>query len=77
MSNSTKLLCDLPPQNKVKWSFFFAHKKHQSIKPVSHPPSLSEAESGLKHVMILNEIQYMNLSLTEVMMHINIFRKVQ
>lgn len=45
---------------------------------MSHPPSLSEAESGLKHNMILNEIQQYDSQFDAVArMHINIFTQVQ
>lgn len=58
--------------------FFLACKKHRSIEPVSHPPSLSEAESGLKHIMILNEIQQYDSQFHSVVtMCINIFKQVQ
>lgn len=45
---------------------------------LSHPPLLSEAESGLKHNMILNEgQQYDSQFDTVAIMHIDIFTQVQ
>lgn len=45
---------------------------------MSHPPSLSEAESGLKHKMILNEIQQYDSQFDAVArMHKNVFTQVQ
>lgn len=45
---------------------------------MSHPPSLSEAEPGLKHNVILNEIQQYDSQFDAVArMHINIFTQVQ
>lgn len=84
MSNSAKLWCDPFCLHRTKsngWVVFFclfACKKHRSIEPVSHPPSLSEAESGLKHIMILNGIQQYDSQFHSVVtMCINIFKQVQ